>query len=128
MCGVPKNHNTTVFVMDIGSQVVISQYKMDLFPLAVRAPRNYFLCQYKGSRRVWNPSYKTDLESKFWFLFAVFFSRLFGGVFPDKIVVISPKSRRFFSTNSGLFFGNPCRSDFKFKVADHQLDWRITSA
>jgi hypothetical protein len=84
MCGVPKNHNTTVFVMDIGSQVVISQYKMDLFPLAVRAPRNYFLCQYKGSRRVWNPSYKTDLESKFWFLFAVFFSRLLVVFFPTK--------------------------------------------
>jgi hypothetical protein len=38
------------------------QYKIDLFPVSVRPPRNYFVWQYKGSRRVWNPSSKTETD------------------------------------------------------------------
>jgi hypothetical protein len=39
----------TVFAITFGSQV-IWQYKMDLFPVAVRGALNYFVWQYKGSR------------------------------------------------------------------------------
>jgi hypothetical protein len=45
--------------------------------------------QYKGSRRVWNPSYKTDIDFQtFLVTFGCFLSRLCFGFFSDKIFVI----------------------------------------